>query len=354
MGIVALTLCSIVAAAQPPAAPAATDPPQFGPYNGSFLADGLGLKMTITDAHDPILLADSPWSLFCWIKAAEPVSTFELVAGVGSPAAEYARYLAVDAGKVTLWMGEDNQLTGPANIAPSEWHLLAASFDGSQFHLFLDGQPVASGALILGSVSPLLQMAPTTGQGIAPGRHFGGQIASFTLLRHALSDSEMHQLYIAHPDFSTIMFEAGSKPWPIQTRGQAGYRAPQDPATMPTSRAPFSAPVAITRPPVGPSLTTVRRRRVDLLRWLDHARGPQGRRRRRTISTAAYNASGWMRATVPGTVLTTMVDDGVYPDPGYGLNNLAIPESLNKQDYWYRNAVHRARVRASRRAPTPN
>ena len=32
-----------------------------------------------------------------------------------------------------------------------------------------------------------------------------------------------------------------------------------------------------------------------------------------------------------------MVDDGIYPDPGYGLNNLAIPESLNKQDYWYRN-----------------
>ena len=31
-----------------------------------------------------------------------------------------------------------------------------------------------------------------------------------------------------------------------------------------------------------------------------------------------------------------MVDQGVYPDPDYGLNNLAIPESLNKQDYWYR------------------
>src|SRR5260221_10777213 len=31
-----------------------------------------------------------------------------------------------------------------------------------------------------------------------------------------------------------------------------------------------------------------------------------------------------------------MVDRGVYPDPDYGLNNLAIPESLNKQDYWYR------------------
>ena len=39
---------------------------------------------------------------------------------------------------------------------------------------------------------------------------------------------------------------------------------------------------------------------------------------------------------MPGTVLTTLVDRGVYPDPDYGLNNLAIPETLNKQDYWYR------------------
>jgi hypothetical protein len=40
---------------------------------------------------------------------------------------------------------------------------------------------------------------------------------------------------------------------------------------------------------------------------------------------------------VPGTVLTTLVDRGVYPDPDYALNNTAIPESLNKQDYWYRS-----------------
>src|SRR5450631_3934181 len=31
-----------------------------------------------------------------------------------------------------------------------------------------------------------------------------------------------------------------------------------------------------------------------------------------------------------------MIDQGTYTDPDYGLNNLAIPESLNKQDYWYR------------------
>ena len=336
MGIVALALSSIVAAAQPPAAPAATDPPQFGPYNGSFLADGLGLRVPITDAHDPVLLADSPWSFFCWIKPSEPVAAFQLVAGVGSPATEYARYLAVDAGKVTLWMGEDNQLTGPANLTPGDWHLLAASFDGSRFYLYTDGQPAASGTLILGSVTPLLQMAPTTGQGIAPGHHFGGQIASFTLLRHALSESEMHQLYIARPDFSTIMFEAGSKPWPVQTRGQAGYRAPQDPATMPTSRAPFSAPVALTRPLV---VTSPRLSGYKEWTFVDDwtmREAPKVDADGAQISSASFNDAGWMRATVPGTVLTTMVDDGIYPDPGYGLNNLAIPESLNKQDYWYR------------------
>ena len=354
LGTIALALCSIVAAAQPPAAPAATDPPQFGPYNGSFLADGLGLRVPITDARDPVLLADSPWSLFCWIKPSEPVAAFQLVAGVGSPAAEYARYLAIDAGKVALWMGEGNQLTGPANLTPGEWHLLAASFDGSRFHLYADGQPAASGTLILGSINPLLQMAPTAGPGIAPGRHFGGQIASFTLLRHALSDSEMHQLYLARPDFSTIMFEAGSKPWPIQTRGQAGYRAPQDPATMPTSRAPFSAPVAITRPPVGPSLTQSGDKEWTFSDGWTLREAPKVDADGAHISTTAYNASGWMRATVPGTVLTTLVDDGVYPDPGYGLNNLAIPESLNKQDYWYRNEFTVPASALPAPPPTPN
>jgi hypothetical protein len=329
----ALAHISIVAAAQPPAA--VIDPPQWGPYNGTFLPDGPGLRVPISDPRDPILLADSPWSLSCWIEFSDPIDAFSLVAGVGTPTAEYPRYLAVDAGKVVLWLGEDNQLTGPADLKPGEWHLLAASFDGSRFHLYVDAQLVASGALILGSPTAFLQMAPS-GVGTS-GRHFGGQIAAFTLLRRALSNDEMHQIYLALPDFSTIMFEEGSKPWPIQTRGQAGYRAPQDPATMPTSRAPFSAPVAIERPPVGPSLTSSCPGEWTFSDGWTLREAPKASADGSRISTAAYDASAWMRATVPGTVLTTLVDDGIYPNPGYGLNNLAIPESLNKQDYWYRN-----------------
>ncbi|RHL12822.1 MULTISPECIES: glycoside hydrolase family 2 TIM barrel-domain containing protein [Bacteroides] len=46
--------------------------------------------------------------------------------------------------------------------------------------------------------------------------------------------------------------------------------------------------------------------------------------------------NGWYNATIPGTVLTTLVDQGVYPDPYYGLNNLAIPDTLCRMDWWYR------------------
>lgn len=44
----------------------------------------------------------------------------------------------------------------------------------------------------------------------------------------------------------------------------------------------------------------------------------------------------WYDATVPGTVLTTLVQQGVYPDPYFGVNNLVIPDDLCRKDWWYR------------------
>lgn len=56
------------------------------------------------------------------------------------------------------------------------------------------------------------------------------------------------------------------------------------------------------------------------------------------ISTQSYSPQGWYKATVPGTVLTTLVNNKVYPEPLYGENNRPnkIPESVNKTSYWYR------------------
>ena len=58
-------------------------------------------------------------------------------------------------------------------------------------------------------------------------------------------------------------------------------------------------------------------------------------------SSASYSPKAWYAATVPGTVLTSLVNDKVYPDPTYGENNRPeiIPESLCHTSYWYRTVI---------------
>lgn len=46
------------------------------------------------------------------------------------------------------------------------------------------------------------------------------------------------------------------------------------------------------------------------------------------------------KATVPGTVLTSMINNGVYPDPLYRqIVTKLIPDNLHKTDYWYRTEI---------------
>jgi beta-mannosidase len=56
-------------------------------------------------------------------------------------------------------------------------------------------------------------------------------------------------------------------------------------------------------------------------------------------SLPAYKPEGWYPATVPGTVLTTLVNNKVYLEPLYGENMRPIPESLNKATYFYRTTL---------------
>ena len=333
VAVLLLARMSAMAGAQ---RPATVDPALYGPYNGVFLADGLGLRVPLGNAGDSVLLADSAWTMYCWVRPSEAVKGRELVAGMGNISAEYPRFLAVSADTVSLWMGAGNELSGAAAVHAETWQMVAATFDGSQFQLYSEGKEVAHGTLTLGSVDPLLQMAPVPMEAV-DGEHFAGKIAGFTVVRRALSTAEVGRLAKSPPDYATAEFDEGSKPWPVQTRGQAGYRSPQSPATMPVSRAPFSAPKAIQRAPVGPSLIESGPGEWTFTDGWDLQAAPKVKADAAQIAEPGYKAEGWMRATVPGTVLTTMIDDGVYPDSDYGLNNMAIPESLNKQDYWYRN-----------------
>jgi hypothetical protein len=310
------------------------DPPYYGPFNAVFLSGGDGLRKPLVK-DDSLLRADSPWSLHAWVKPTEALQSPTLIAGIGDPSEEFSRYLALDSDHVILWMGADNALSGPASLAPGKWHFLAATFDGDRFHLYSDGVQIASGKLDLGSVSPLVQIAPPFSP--APNwQHFGGTIASLTLVRRGLTLDEIKQLNELPDDFSRVEFEEGSKPWPVQTRGQAGYRAPQDPSSMPRSKAPFSRPVAKPVPGNQQTLQPAGDNQWAFAAGWRMIPAPGIKSDGATISQSTYNAHDWMPATVPGTVLTTMIDRGIYPDPDYGLNNLAIPETLNKQDYWYR------------------
>jgi len=59
------------------------------------------------------------------------------------------------------------------------------------------------------------------------------------------------------------------------------------------------------------------------------------------VAARAFKAEGWYTATVPGTVLTTLVNNKVYPEPLYGENMRPeiIPESLAHTSYWYRTVL---------------
>ena len=59
------------------------------------------------------------------------------------------------------------------------------------------------------------------------------------------------------------------------------------------------------------------------------------------VASSHFKTKGWYTATVPGTVLTTLVNNRVYPEPLYGENNRpeTIPDSLCRTSYWYRSEI---------------
>ena len=62
------------------------------------------------------------------------------------------------------------------------------------------------------------------------------------------------------------------------------------------------------------------------------------------ISRTTYDDSRWLPAIVPGTVLNSLVHNGVYPEPYYGINNKlekGIIPDISKvgrdfYTYWFR------------------
>lgn len=58
-----------------------------------------------------------------------------------------------------------------------------------------------------------------------------------------------------------------------------------------------------------------------------------------SIFSDEFSPANWYNAVVPGTVLTSLVEQGVYPDPCFGVNNMVIPEDLCRKEWWYRTEL---------------
>ncbi len=54
------------------------------------------------------------------------------------------------------------------------------------------------------------------------------------------------------------------------------------------------------------------------------------------LSKPTVDTSGWLPATVPGTVHASLVEQGHLPDPVAGFNNLRAPEALSRHSWWYK------------------
>jgi hypothetical protein len=306
----------------------------FGPYNTSFLAGGVGLSNPLA-SDSPVLKAGAPWSISGWLRAGRTAAAPMIVAAVGDTGPEVCRCLILDHGQLLLQLGVDLSLRAPTALAPATWHAIAATYDGHTARMYVDGSQMATRDAATGSAAPVFRLAPESQADLTGEHHFGGSLASFQLHANALDAAAIARLNAQRPDFNLVYFHQVGVGWPWQEKAWRGLLVPQPAWTLPHGNAPFSTPVRSPSLALTDALQPAGRERWWIGAWHMSA-APAIDAAPERISRPDFPEDNWYIAVVPGTVLTTLIANGVYPDPDFGLNNLAIPESLNRQDYWYR------------------
>ncbi len=319
--------------------------PQFveqivGPFNVHALEGGAEFKRAVP-AASRMLLPEAEYTLSLWFRMDPEGERSTLIAGLGNPEQQDSRFLGLRDGRPVLRVGRGLTISAQNALAPGVWHLLAASVDGPKARLYADGKLVAEGEMAMGKLAAELLVAPADDEARQLARegyaHFGGYVAGLKLDPGAHDAATARPPAEHAPDTALLRFDEASPAWPVQVRGQAGYTGQQDPSLLPVSRA---APAKGMAKPLLPLAHSALRQESGNAwaiaeNWF-LASAPAVHASPAELSAPGFAHKDWMRATIPGTVLTTMVDRGLYPDPDIGLNNMSIPESLARQDYWYR------------------
>ncbi len=304
---------------------AQAQPAEPGPFNAVFLQGGIGIdRLLAPQSANPT--AGSPLTMSAWVNPSAGAAGATTLIAAGDPANAYWGIELVDGRLAATFAGK--RIVSSTRIAPGQWTHVAATSDGISLQLFANGKRVATATVASASFADRILVAPVIGGQT----HFGGSLVSAQLSKNGA----VAAVAKARPDFDLVQMWHVGAGWEWQSRANTGLWRQQDPWTLPKASAsparPIAAPVAArqTLEPLGSN------------RWVLNgwklAAAPDVKADGATLSRVGADTRSWYAATVPGTVLTTLVDRGVYPDPYYGLDNLAIPEKLARQDYWYRTS----------------
>lgn len=295
-----------------------------GPVNAVFPPIGEAIRKDLAAPLTP----QATWTIKGWIRidsqSAEPRTVAALVDKAGRTVFE------IGIADGLIFAGADaRQVKSPAKGKIGDWVLvtITSAPDGTVLQVG-DAPPAKADIRLLGE-AVAVKLAPRNGGS----RPFGGAVANFTVLEGSAIASRGTDW--PKPEQDLIQFESGSTSWPLQTKQYVGQVEPQDPSTLPVSRSgELSSLPAVQSHPSAPLLVTAPGQwRVGAWRFVAQ---PETAAPAEQISTPGFDDASWQAATVPGTVLTSYIDNGIYRDPAYGLNNLLIPQRLSRQDYWFR------------------
>ena len=120
-----------------------------------------------------------------------------------------------------------------------------------------------------------------------------------------------------------------------------GLRDRQPAEEMPVGKAPFQTAQRVAKRNIPTRLVSAGQNEWFVVDGWELGTSTQVLEADKSIFSSEFNTNEWYNATVPGTVLTTLVNQGVYPEPSYGLNNMSIPDTLCHMDWWYRTTFDR-------------
>lgn len=128
-----------------------------------------------------------------------------------------------------------------------------------------------------------------------------------------------------------------------------GLKQKQPEALMPHGKAPYQQAIRKEKQNIPAKLVPIMENEWIISDGWELGTSTQVLESETSVFSSEFNTKDWYNATVPGTVLTTLVNQGVYPDPYFGLNNMAIPDTLAHMQWWYRVSFDAPQAAAGKR-----